>query len=61
MERSLWRMVAFLCRYGHQQVPSVMGMTMGDARRMVDAVGELLEAENKTGSRMNEWSASGGS
>lgn len=61
MERSLWRMVAFLCRYGHQQVPSVMNLTVSEARKMAAAVGELLEAENKSGSRMNEWSAGGGS
>lgn len=45
-ERRLWRVVAFLARYGHQQADSLLGFTVADLRLFQECIGEIMEDES---------------
>jgi hypothetical protein len=42
----IWRLVAFLGRYGHQPVEGCLGMTFPDLCSLAESVGELLREES---------------
>lgn len=45
-EKQLWRLLAFIGRYGHQSIPSMLDrFTLNDLRSLAKAVGELIEQE----------------
>lgn len=42
----IWRMAAFLGRYGHQSVDVILQMPIRDAAKLMNAVGDLIREEN---------------
>lgn len=44
-ENNLWKLLAFLGRYGHQSVPALMGLSSADARSLASATAGLLKEE----------------
>lgn len=45
LEKRIWKLVAFLARYGHQPAPAVLGMPVDRLEALACAVGDLLDAE----------------
>lgn len=46
-ERRIWRIVAFLARYGHQQAAALLDFTLADLRELQECIGDLMEDEAK--------------
>jgi len=44
----LWRMVAFLGRYGHQPADVCLRMPVDDLQRLAREVGKILEEEQRS-------------
>lgn len=44
-EDRIWRQVAFLARYGHQQVSESLGLTVRDLDKMVTHVAKIVDEE----------------
>jgi hypothetical protein len=44
--RRIWRLVAFLGRYGHQPVEDCLHMTFADLCSLAEGVSELLREES---------------
>lgn len=54
-------MVVVAARYGHQPVSEVRAMTLDELIKFNDALGELIQDENKSGrSHMNKFAEGGG-
>lgn len=45
LDRRIWKLVAFLARYGHQPAGEVLAMTVDRVEALARAVGELLDGE----------------
>lgn len=50
----IWKVFAYLGRYGHQPVNALRGCTVRELMRLADGVSELVTLENGTGSRSND-------
>ena len=47
-ERRIWRILAFLGRYGHQPVTAMLDLTLVDLRELQEFVGDLIDDEGKS-------------
>lgn len=47
-ERRIWRMLAFLARYGHQPVSGLLDLTLAELHELQENVGRLLEDEQRS-------------
>jgi hypothetical protein len=45
--KRLVKLVAFVCRYGHQQAMWCWSQPLSDLKKFADALGELLSEEQK--------------
>lgn len=53
-EQRLWKLLAFLGRYGHQSVPEVMrSISASDARALAEATADLMKDEAEALRRAN--------
>lgn len=43
----IWKMIAFLGKYGNQPARHLLEFPMDDLKRLADAVGHFLEEESK--------------
>jgi hypothetical protein len=50
-ERRVWRVIAFLARYGHQQAAGLMDFPLSDLRQLQECVGELMDDEARATKR----------
>jgi len=46
----VWKMLAYVCRYGHQPITALLQMPVGNLRRLADKIADLIEKENTSGS-----------
>jgi len=46
----IWKTLAYVCRYGHQPIHSLMRLPVSDLRRLADKIADLIEKENSSGS-----------
>lgn len=47
LERVLWRLMAFLGRYGHQPISELMRLSSREASMLAKEVAAILESENE--------------
>lgn len=50
----IWKLVAFLGRYGHQQAKDILAMPVTQTMRLAEQVGELIAEENDAHRRAME-------
>lgn len=50
----IWKMLAYVGRYGHQPVNVAMQLTVRDLSKLADCVAELVREENAAGSMQRE-------
>ena len=53
-ERRIWKLVAFLGRYGHQPARECMSMPSGDMRELANGVAEIMREESDAMRRSSE-------
>lgn len=58
--RALWRNLSYACRYGHQDLRSIMTLPTEQLDAFLEGLEEHIKAENKSGRGWTEGMASGG-
>ena len=48
-EQRIWKLLAYVGRYGHQPVTVARSLTVRELRVLADAVGEIIGEENAAG------------
>lgn len=49
-----WKRMAFVCRYGHTNLPAAMMIPTSDLLEFMEAVGALISEENKVAPGYND-------